>query len=200
MTQLLRSLRAKFRLRLARWMLVREGAEVGRDLWMYTRAVCHKHPAAVIRIGNGVTIRNTLKENLAGITHRTVLCAAEAGAVLSIGNGVGISGAILYAAREIVIEDRVSLGAGARVYDTDFHPIDSEKRRANDRSAIVTKPVRIKQDAFIGAGAMILKGVTIGERSVVGAGAVVTRDVADDTVVAGVPARIVARLSAAVRA
>lgn len=50
-------------------------------------------------------------------------------------------------------------------------------------------PVHLKRGCYIGAGAMILPGITIGEDSVVAAGSVVTRDVADGTVVAGVPAR-----------
>lgn len=49
--------------------------------------------------------------------------------------------------------------------------------------------VKIKDDVWIGAGAIILSGVTIGECSVIGAGAVVTRDVEPYTIVAGVPAK-----------
>jgi len=53
----------------------------------------------------------------------------------------------------------------------------------------------IEDDAWIGAGAIILPDVTIGEGAVVGAGAVVTRDVPPYTVVAGVPARPIKRIS-----
>ncbi|MGB9940444.1 acyltransferase [Methanosarcina sp.] len=49
--------------------------------------------------------------------------------------------------------------------------------------------IQIKDDAWIGAGAIILPNITIGEGSVVGAGAVVTKDVAPYTIVAGVPAK-----------
>jgi len=51
-------------------------------------------------------------------------------------------------------------------------------------------PTRICRGASIGSGAVIMCGVTVGERALVGAGAVVTRDVPPDTVVAGVPARV----------
>ena len=44
--------------------------------------------------------------------------------------------------------------------------------------------------AWIGAGATVLPGVTVGENSIVAAGAVVTKDVPDNTIVAGVPARV----------
>ena len=48
----------------------------------------------------------------------------------------------------------------------------------------------VKKGASIGAGAVILPGIVIGENSMIGAGAVVTKDVAANTVVAGVPARL----------
>lgn len=56
------------------------------------------------------------------------------------------------------------------------------------------EPVVIGDRVFIGANAVVNMGVTIGEESVVGAGAVVTKDVPPRSVVAGVPARIVARV------
>lgn len=52
-------------------------------------------------------------------------------------------------------------------------------------------PVRLRAGCYLGAGCIVLPGVTVGERAVVAAGAVVTRDVPADTVVAGVPARVV---------
>lgn len=52
----------------------------------------------------------------------------------------------------------------------------------------------VKKGASIGSSATILCGVTIGENAIVGAGAVVTRDVPDNTIVAGVPAKVVKKL------
>jgi acetyltransferase-like isoleucine patch superfamily enzyme len=57
-------------------------------------------------------------------------------------------------------------------------------------SITVVKPVRIKRNAYIGMGTIILPGITVGERAIVGAGSVVTRDVPDDAVVGGNPARL----------
>ncbi len=54
--------------------------------------------------------------------------------------------------------------------------------------AVQKKPVVIEDNAYIGAGAIILAGVTIGTGAVVGAGAVVTKNVAQNSVVVGVPA------------
>ncbi|MEJ5210007.1 MAG: acyltransferase [Burkholderiales bacterium] len=58
----------------------------------------------------------------------------------------------------------------------------------------INKSVSIGDDVWIGTGAIILPGVKIGSRSIVAAGAVVNRDVPEDVLVAGVPARIVKKL------
>jgi acetyltransferase-like isoleucine patch superfamily enzyme len=56
-------------------------------------------------------------------------------------------------------------------------------------------PVRIGDDVWLGTQCVILPGIAVGEWSVVGAGAVVTTDVPPYAVVAGVPARVVRRLT-----
>ena len=63
-----------------------------------------------------------------------------------------------------------------------------------DEQGISTKPITIEDDVWIGANAVILQGVTIGRHAVVAAGAVVTKDVPANSVVGGVPARILKTL------
>jgi acetyltransferase-like isoleucine patch superfamily enzyme len=69
---------------------------------------------------------------------------------------------------------------------SESHPIDPENRHA-----LVPKAIHIKKNAWIGAGATILQGVTIGENSVVAAGSVVSKDVPDNVIVGGIPAKII---------
>jgi hypothetical protein len=56
------------------------------------------------------------------------------------------------------------------------------------------KPVEIGDDVFLGAGAIILPGVRIGNRVTIGAGSVVTRDVPDNCIVVGNPAKIISSI------
>ena len=87
----------------------------------------------------------------------------------------------------ITIEDDVQIGPRVNL-TSENHPINPE-----DRKTLLLSPVVIKRNAWIGAGATILPGVTVGENAVVAAGAVVSRDVPMNTVVAGIPAKIVKR-------
>ena len=60
-----------------------------------------------------------------------------------------------------------------------------------ERKNLYCKPIIIKRNAWIGAAATILPGVTIGENAIVAAGAVVSKDVAANTIVGGVPAKVI---------
>ncbi len=60
-----------------------------------------------------------------------------------------------------------------------------------DRPVITCKPVHIKKNVWIGANVTILPGVTIGENAIVGACSVVTKDVPDNAVVVGNPAKVI---------
>lgn len=68
--------------------------------------------------------------------------------------------------------------------------------KPSERQSLTHKPIRIGRDVWIGAHATILGGVVIGDNAVVAAGAVVNRDVPADTVVGGVPARVIKRIDA----
>ena len=91
----------------------------------------------------------------------------------------------------VVIGDTVMLAPNV-VITTSNHPMDAEGRR---NQLGIAKPVTIGNDVWIGANAVILPGVTIGNNVVVAAGAVVNKDIPDNTLVAGVPARRIRSLS-----
>ena len=91
------------------------------------------------------------------------------------------------------IGDFTLFGPGVQIL-TPLHPLDPVLRRQQEYG----KPITIGSDVWVGGGALILAGVTIGSRTVIGAGSVVTRDVPDDVVAVGNPARVVRSLAAAV--
>ena len=178
-----------------RFVLFMSGVVTGRRMKISSAPLIFRHKEATIEIGDDFSITNRLIENPAGVTHPTVLAAVKKNARLIIGNHVGISGAIIYAHKEIIIGDHVNIGAGVKIYDTDFHPIDKHARRYNDTSQIDTAPVCIGNDVWIGANSIILKGVKISDGSIIGAGSIVTRDVPQDSLVCGVPAKPIKGLS-----
>ncbi|THV58221.1 sugar O-acetyltransferase [Flagellimonas alvinocaridis] len=90
----------------------------------------------------------------------------------------------------ITIEDDVQIGPKVNLI-TENHPLAPLNRKSLDLGSIL-----IKRNAWLGAACTILPGVTVGENSVVAAGAVVTKDVPDNTVVAGIPAKVVKHLDA----
>lgn len=85
----------------------------------------------------------------------------------------------------ITIEDNVLIAPKVSLL-SEGHPVSPESRHA-----LVPKPIHIKKNAWIGANATILPGVTIGENAVVASGAVVSKDVPDNTIVGGTPAKII---------
>ena len=87
--------------------------------------------------------------------------------------------------REVYIGNNVMIGPNTLI-TTVGHPLSPKGRRQYHAFA---QPVRIGNDVWIGGNVTILPGVTIGNNVVVAAGAVVTKDVPDNTLVGGVPAR-----------
>ncbi|WP_411744448.1 sugar O-acetyltransferase [Reinekea sp.] len=88
-------------------------------------------------------------------------------------------------AATITLGNNVLLGPGVQLV-TVQHPLDSQERLKGIEWA---EPIVIGDNAWLGAGAIILPGVTVGENAVVGAGSVVTKDVPDNKIVKGNPAR-----------
>lgn len=85
----------------------------------------------------------------------------------------------------ITIEDNVQIAPKVSLL-SEGHPVSPENRHS-----LTVGHIHVKKNAWIGAGATILQGVTIGENSIVAAGAVVSKDVPDNTIVGGVPAKII---------
>ncbi len=84
----------------------------------------------------------------------------------------------------ITIEDDVQIGPKVNLI-TENHPVDPTQRKD-----LVLKSIHIRRNVWIGAAATILPGVSVGENSII-AGAVVSKDVPDNTIVGGIPAKVI---------
>lgn len=163
----------------------------GTNFKIRGRIHCVSNSSDGIVIGNDVSINSSLGSNPIGGDTRTILFAKDNGKI-QIGDGCGISNATLFACESITLGKQILVGGGTKIYDTDFHWLDFEKRMSEPGGT--TSPVTIKDGAFIGAHCIILKGVTIGERSIVGAGSVVTKSIPDGEIWAGNPAKYIRRI------
>ncbi|MFA6838369.1 MAG: sugar O-acetyltransferase [Dysgonamonadaceae bacterium] len=85
----------------------------------------------------------------------------------------------------ITIEDDVFIAPNVSML-SEGHPVSPENRHS-----LLVGHIHIKKNAWIGAGATILQGVTIGENAIVAAGAVVSKDVPDNSIVGGIPAKVI---------
>jgi maltose O-acetyltransferase len=122
---------------------------------------------------------------------------------LELGGGKGASGRLRIGARcmlnvplfidlndEIRIGDEVNIGHHTLLI-TSRHRVGSAERRAG---LLETAPVVLEHGCWLGARVTVLPGVTVGRGAVVAAGAVVTKDVPPNTMVAGIPARVLKQL------
>ncbi|WP_315925051.1 acyltransferase [Mesorhizobium sp. SP-1A] len=104
-----------------------------------------------------------------------------------IGDNVWIGPQAFIDARDVVFEDYVGWGPGAKLLGSTHTGMPHDVPIV--QTDLEIKPVRIGAWADIGTNATILPGVTVGKGAIVGAGAVVVEDVPDFAIVAGVPAR-----------
>jgi len=104
---------------------------------------------------------------------------------------------------EILIGDNTLISHDCYIIDTDGHSMDAQLRRHDipnrwkgfkDWGTVISSPISIGEDVWIGPHSIVLKGVNIGRGAVVAAGSVITKDVKSYTLVAGVPAKKIKEL------
>lgn len=115
--------------------------------------------------------------------------SAVVGADVCFGEGVTVMGGVVINP-SVVLGEGVIVNTGAVVE----HDCRLEAYAHLCPRSVIGGGVVVGEEAFVGIGATVIQAVRIGARAVVGAGAVVVRDVDDDTLVVGCPARAVRRL------
>lgn len=157
----------------------------------------HSRAEQHARVGENCTIDPTVRVNASRATdivignRVTIYRDTDILGPARIGSGTFINRAC-YIRPNTTIGERVNIGPFVRLI-TDGHDLGGPRRRAG---ANRWDPIAVGAGSWIGAGAIILGGVTIGEGSIVAAGAVVTKDVPSNTLVGGIPARILRELRA----
>ena len=130
--------------------------------------ICFFNPWPKVRISEGVTISYPYRISI--------------GRGVTINEGTNISGyGNLKIGNDVLISHRVTILSSSHEFNSKAHSIRSQ--------GISRRPTVIGNNVWIGAGAIILGGISIGDGSVIGAGSVVTRDIPEDSIVAGVPAK-----------
>ena len=111
------------------------------------------------------------------------------GKFITIGKNVFVNNACTFMDRGgITLEDDVKIGPRVNLIT------ENHDKNPSNRRTIFSNPIVIRRNVWIGAAATVLPGVTVGANAIVAAGAVVTKDVPPDTIVAGVPAKVIKRI------
>jgi acetyltransferase-like isoleucine patch superfamily enzyme len=164
---------------------------IGQDCWLerrdsFVRFRSQQNPGLVL--GDRVRVYTWTTFNV------------EPTGYIEVGDDSILVGPVFMCTERIVLGRNVTISYHVTIADSDFHPSDPELRIKDaiascpqgDRSrkpAVISQPVTIDNNVWIGIGAIVLKGVHIGAGARIDAGAVVTRDVPPGTILAGNPAR-----------
>jgi acetyltransferase-like isoleucine patch superfamily enzyme len=157
--------------------LRRRGVGIGGGVRFHSRPLVDLFPGSRIAIGERCVLCSDSRNTALGVRGPVILRTLSERASIRIAEDVGLSGTVICATRSVSIGAGTLLGADVMIFDTDFHPVDHPARRyaATDLSASAP--------------------VTIGNNAVIGAGSVVSGTVLPNTIYAGVPARLIRRLS-----
>lgn len=163
------------------------GISLGKKCSFYGLVKFTKGSKSTIIIGDNCTFRSMSTSNLIGIDRPCIISAiGTEESCLTIGNGSGFSGTVIGCFDNIIIGNNVKCGANTLITDSDWHEDDPRVGNA--------KPVVIKDNVWLGVGAIVMKGVTIGENTIIGAGSVVVKNIPANVIAAGNPCKVIKSL------
>jgi len=152
----------------------------------------HKFPGSEIKIGKNVRIVSDPYRYAFNIFPQSKIRTFTPTAKVIIGDNVGFNGInILARSQTVSIGHNTMIGGNCQIMDTDGHPLWPPQSRWVYPGTEFDAPVSIGNHVFIGLNVIILKGVTIGDNAIVAAGSVVASNVPANSLVAGVPAKVI---------
>ena len=161
------------------------------------RGICSSYieKNSKISIGEGLTLRSGARRGIGNESTSKIMVSKDA--ILNIGKFVGMTNVCLLCQKHIEIGNNVLLGAGVMVMDSNFHDTDWKMRMDGTHGINGAKraSVNISDNVFIGTRSIICKGVTIGARSIIAAGSVVVKDVPEDEIWGGNPAKFIKKIN-----
>lgn len=184
-----------FYIRWNRFLLSLGGVKYGKHCNIYNRVyLSNPNSLRGLSIGDNFVMTsgggiNPLSRGLKSHIH------LASDARVTIGNNVGISSVTLWSKKEITIGDNTIIGANTTIIDTDAHPLFAKDRLVDLGKGAKVAPILIGNSVFIGSNCIILKGVSIGNRSIIAAGSIVTKDIPDDCIAGGNPAKVIKHIS-----
>ena len=125
-------------------------------------------------------------------SHYTYIEARDEMSEIIIGDNVVINNAFsIECSSKVVIENDVLIGVGCSIIDNDGHDLEINTRILGTPKM---SPIYICKNVFLGSNVTILKGVTIGENSIIGNGSLVTKNIPENVIAAGNPAKVIRNL------
>ncbi len=160
-----------------KWWSLRGIGSQGKDVYVEANVKLQRHPEKVY-LGDLVMLKEGVR-----------ICPTHPGASISIGDWTTIGhNVFIFSKSKIVIGNNCLIAPFCYFVDSD-HGMESGVL-IRDQS-MVTAPIIIGNDVWLGVGAVITKGVTIGDGAIVAARSVVTRDIPPNAIFAGAPAKLV---------
>lgn len=161
------------------------GVKYGNDVTVY--GIPRIENRGNIELGNHIRLISAKCAYNSGNLSGGVFLRTAGSGIIKTGDEVYLNGTTIISEEEVILGNRIMIGANTVILDTNSHNVPY-KDRLRRWDKIMRKPVKVEDDVWIGANCFILKGVTIGRGSVIGAGSVVNNDVKPFSIYAGNPA------------
>lgn len=167
---------------------------------IYGKVNLVREPYSVISIGKNISIVSSAwRASASSVFAPVKLMTHSRSSAIEIGDNVGLNGtSIVSRSRKIIIGTGTIIASNVTILDFDGHALWPPENRMSSPAIEFDQDVIIGKNVWIGTRAIILKGVTIGDNSVIGAGSVVVKNIPENVVAVGNPAKVVKQLGSTV--